>query len=111
MKNKIIRRVLIGAAIPLAVLLSASSCASATQDRSGGAGKAPDAFGEATKVTVFTNADSVPNLALMCIDPGDGSGPMAIMSTLSGGDSGKDKAATIVRMPDLDVSYCKGKPR
>jgi F420-0:gamma-glutamyl ligase len=93
------------------IALVVTGCSSATQDRTGGAGKSPDRFGEATKVTVFTNADSVPNVTLFCIDPGDGSGPMAIMSTLSGGDSGKDKAATIVRMPDLDVSYCGGKPR
>lgn len=111
MKRKIIRYGLIAAAIPVAVLLSASSCATATQDRSGGSGQDPDAFSEVTKVMVFTNANSVPNIALFCINPGDGSGPMAIMSTLSGGDSGKDKAAAITRMPDLDVSYCKGKAR
>jgi hypothetical protein len=57
---------------------------------------------------VFKNADNIPNFALSCINRAD---PIAILSTLSGGDSGKDKAAQIIRMPELDASYCGGKPK
>lgn len=100
------------AAIPLAVLLSASSCgAPATQDRTSGGGKNPDLTADTTHVTVYLNADNVPNIALFCIDPGDGHGPMAIMSTLSGTDTGGNKASAITRMPDLNSTYCGGKPR
>lgn len=87
------------------ILLSASSCAQATQDRTGGAGNQPDQFGEAKNVRVYTNADSVPNVALFCLDG------WGFASTLSGGDSGKDKAATLLRLPDLDVSYCHNQPK
>jgi hypothetical protein len=82
-----------------------TGCAQATQDRTGGAGKNPDQFGEATKVRVYTNADSVPNVAVFCLDT------WAFAATLSGGDSGKDKAASLLRLPDLDAEYCGGKTR
>jgi len=92
-------------ALPAVILLSASSCSQATQDRTGGAGKNPDQFGEAHNVRVYTNADSVPNVAIFCLDT------WAWASTLSGGDSGTDKAATLVRLPEMDAEYCGGKAR
>jgi len=91
-----------------AVLLVGCS-AQAVQDRGSGGGKNPDATKDATHVTVFLNADAVPNVALFCIDPGDG--PIAILSTLSGGDNGVSKASSFTRMSELDVSYCGGNAR
>lgn len=92
-------------AVPLTILLSVSACSQATQDRTGGGGKNPDQFGEATKVRVYTNADSVPNVALFCLDT------WAFASTLSGGDSGKDKSSALLRLPEMDADYCGGKAR
>lgn len=87
------------------LLLTAASCSTAVQDRTGGSGNNPDQFGEATKVRVYTNADSVPNVALFCLDD------WAFASTLSGGDSGSDKAASLLRLAEMDAEYCGGKPR
>lgn len=94
----------LAAAIIVAGLVLAG-CSSATQDRTGGGGKNPDQFGEARNVRVYTNADSVPNVALFCLDT------WAFASTLSGGDSGKDKSASLLRLPDMDAEYCGGKTR
>lgn len=103
----------IPAALGLAAVAILAGCSGpqATQDRGSGGGKNPDSTQDATNVKVFLNANKVPNIAIFCVNPGDGHGPMAIMSTLSGGDTGATKASSIMRMPDLDVSYCKGSAR
>lgn len=86
-----------------AVLLT--GCATATQDRPDSAGgKEPDSTAAATQVTVYLNADNVPNVAFFC------TGAIRWASTLSGGDSGKDKASTLVRIPEQDA-LCAGKPQ
>jgi hypothetical protein len=85
--------------IGIAIVLLLSSCgASAVKDRPDSAGgKNPDVTAAATKVTVYLNADSVPNVALFCI------GDMRFASTLSGGDSGKDKSSALLRLPEQDA--------
>ena len=98
------------ATVAVGALLLAG-CSTATNDRSSGGGKNPDSTEDATKVKVFFNANDVPNIALFCIKPNDEIGPIAILSTLSGGDSGKSKASAFVHLTELDVSYCGGKPK
>ena len=84
--------------IGIALVLLLSACGSAVQDRPDEAGGTePDVLAAATKVTVYLNADSVPNVALFCI------GEMRFASTLSGGDSGKDKSAALLRLPEQDA--------
>jgi hypothetical protein len=97
------KRRLIGLAA-IAVLLA--GCSEATQDRTSGGGKSPDKTQDTWNVTVFKNADDTPNVVLFCINR---EAPLAILSTLSGGDSGKDKASQIVPMPGLNVVYCGAK--
>lgn len=99
------RRLVIGLG---AVVVLLAGCSSATNDRTSGAGKNPDSSEDVWNVKIFNNADSVPNIALFCINK---AAPMAIMSTLSGGDSGKDKAAQLVPLPALDIPYCGAKPK
>lgn len=89
-------------------MLLLAGCSAATKDRSNGN---PDATSDTAKVKVFLNADKVPNVALFCITPNDAIGPIAMLSTLSGTDSGESKASAIVRIPELDVPYCGGKPK
>ena len=96
-------KTIIRTAIAGAALIALAGCSQATQDRPADAGgKDPDALRAATQVTVYLNADNVPNVALFCIDK------MRFASTLSGGDSGKDKASSLLRLPDQDV-VCGGK--
>lgn len=87
------------------VLLAAGAllagCADANQDRSGGGGKDPDEFAEATHVRVYTNADRVPNIAVFCI------GDLAFATGLN-----QDRAtATILRLPEWDAQHCGGAAR
>ena len=78
-----------------------AGCADANQDRSGGGGKDPDQFSEATKVRIYTNADRVPNIAVFCIDD------LAFATGLN-----QDRAAaTILRLPEWDAKYCGGQAR
>lgn len=88
----------------LAVVLAAgilllAGCSQATEDRVGGNGSSPDETVDATRVVVFRNADSVPNLAMFCADG------LRFASTLSGGDDGANKASTVIRLPERD-SVC-----
>lgn len=77
-------------------LLLLAGCSQAAQDRTGGAGKNPDQFGEATKVRVYTNADRVPNTAVWCIEN------LAFAGSLNT-DRGQ---GVMFRLPEWDVSYC-----
>jgi PBP1b-binding outer membrane lipoprotein LpoB len=95
----------------VAAVILLAGCSSATEDRTSGKGKSPDASEDASRVKVFYNADKVPNIAIFCITPSVEIGPIAIMSTLSGSDGGTTKASAITRMPELDVPYCGGKPK
>jgi hypothetical protein len=92
--------------IGIALVLLLSACgSSATSDRPDSAGgKNPDTTAAATRVTVYLNADDVPNVALFCI------GEMRFASTLSGGDSGKDKSSALLRLPEQD-GVCGAAPR
>lgn len=78
-----------------------SGCAAAKQDRQGEAGTSPDQFSEATKVRVYTNADTVPNIAIFCVDG------LAFWSGLNGDRA----AASIGRLSEWDASYCGSKAR
>lgn len=98
------RKTLAAAILGSALILS--GCSQATADRTSGAGKSVDSAEDTWNVKVFNNADNVPNTALFCINRAD---PIAILSTLSGGDGGKDKAAQVVKMPELNASYCGGR--
>lgn len=98
------RRRLIAVIAALVVLAGCS--AQATDDRGSGKGKDADITTDAWNVTVFKNANAVPNMALFCINRAD---PIAILSTLSGGDTGVNKTATFVPMPKLDAPYCGGR--
>lgn len=82
-------------AIVTAVALTAllTGCSQTTDDRSSGSGNQADQYEDATEVTVYRNADSVPNVAFFCL------GEYGWASTLSGGDTGANRAATIVRFP------------
>jgi hypothetical protein len=92
-------------AVAAALALTLAGCSAAVQDRTGGSGKNPDQIGQARNVRVYANADDVPNVALFCLDT------WAFASTLSGGDSGKDKASALLRLPDMDAEYCGGAAR
>lgn len=100
MKN-LIRITLAGAA-----LVALTACSAATQDRPDSAGgKDPDNTLPASHVTVYLNADNVPNVAIFC------TGQLAWASTLSGDDSGKDKASALVRLSELDAVICAAKAK
>lgn len=79
------------------VLLSGCSV-QATQDRPDNlGGKNPDLVTGATAVTVFLNADAVPNVAVFCI------GPFRFLSTLNGEN---DRATVLTRFLEDDKN-CK----
>jgi len=80
--------------------LATDSCAPATDDRQAPNGTRADFYDDATNVTVYRNADDVPNVATFCL------GTYGWAATLSGGDSGADKTAVLVRFPELDAK-CK----
>ena len=87
-------RTLLAAAVLLIPL--AADCGTATDDRTGPNGTQPDGYSDATHVVVYRNADNVPNVATFCL------GTTGWASTLSGGDQGSDKAATLVRFESYD---------
>jgi len=93
MKKKLTTTILAVAALGLAL----TGCSETVGDREGGAGKGADSYEDATNVVVYKNADNVPNVAHFCL------GDYGWASTLSGGDSGKDKASALVRFPEYDV--------
>lgn len=94
------RRALIIGFLGLVTLLpleTTSSCDTApTTDRQAPNGTRADAFGDAQHVTVYRNADDVPNVATFCLDD------YGWASTLSGTDAAENKPATLVRFPELD---------
>lgn len=83
--------------VTLLPLETTSSCESApTGDRQAPNGTRADFFKDAQKVTVYRNADDVPNVATFCLDS------YGWAATLSGTDAAENKAATLVRFPELD---------
>lgn len=95
------KRGLILGAAALGFTMLLTGCSQTVGDREGGAGKQADSYEDATHVTVYKNADNVPNVAFFCLDG------FGWASTLSGGDSGKDKAAALIRFPEYDAT-CTG---
>lgn len=85
----------------LALGMALTGCSQTVGDRDGGAGKQADSYENATNVVVYKNADNVPNVAHFCL------GDYGWASTLSGGDSGGDKASSLVRFQEYDV-VCTG---
>lgn len=74
-------------------------CAPTSADRLPEAGgPTPDAFADATDVTVWRNVDNVPNVAMFCADG------LRWAATLS--DDGA-KSPVLVRVPERDAS-CAG---
>ena len=98
------RKLLVSLVAVLALVVGCSE--PATNDRTSGKGKDADITTDAWNVTLYRNADNIPNIALFCIHRED---PIAVMSTLSGGDTGINKTANIVPLPKLDASYCGGR--
>jgi len=94
------RRALVIGLLGLATLLpleTTSSCdTSATGDRQAPNGTRADSFGDAQHVTVYRNADDVPNVATFCLDD------YGWAATLSGTDAAENKASTLVRFPEMD---------
>jgi len=69
-----------------------------TEDRQGPAGTQPDNYQDAQHVTVYRNADTVPNVATFCL------GAYGWASTLKNDSSSGSGAAapSLVRFPELD---------
>lgn len=82
-----------GLAVAAFVLLSAESCDPPADDRQTGNGKAADSYADTTNVTVWRNADQIPNVALFCADG------MRFASTLS---SDGVKQPQLLRIPEQD---------
>lgn len=76
----------------------AAQCSTPVEDRSGPNGAQPDGYQDATHVTVYRNADQVPNIATFCI------GAYGFASTLKDTSSGGSGSAapSLVRFPELD---------
>jgi hypothetical protein len=83
------------------VIILVAACAGATDDRTGGSGTQPDVFADATHVTVYRNADQVPNVATFCL------GHYGWAATLTTGDQGGNKPSTLVRFSEIDKT-CVG---
>ncbi len=83
-------------ALPLALGLALTGCASANQDRSSGAGNQPDTYSDTSHVELFRNADNIPNVAYFCADE------IGWASTLSNDGT---SAPQLVRLPEYD-SVC-----
>lgn len=86
-------------ALAAVTLVTLTGCSAASQDRS--TGKDPDVIKDATQVTVYLNADDVPNLAFWC------TGALRWVGNLN---TGNDRASFIQRFPEEDV-LCGGKPQ
>jgi hypothetical protein len=93
-------RMLVVAVVTLLMPL-AGECSTPTADRQGPAGTQPDGYQDAQHVTVYRNADTVPNVATFCL------GRYGWASTLkasgsSSSDSSGGAAPSLVRFPELD---------
>ena len=90
-------------AVVVAVLspLAIDGCGSTTADRSTGSGTQADAYHDATHVTVYNNADQVPNVATFCLGPYGWAATLKASGSSSSGSSG-GAAPALVRFPELD---------
>ena len=71
-------------------------------DRSGPNGAKADTYADAQHVTVYRNADLVPNVATFCV------GAYGFISTIKAGTSSGDVTApSMLRFPELD-KVCAG---
>lgn len=96
------RRKLAVAGVLFALATVLTGCNQVTGDREAGGGKGADRYEDATNVVVYRNADNVPNVAYFCL------GEQGWASTLSGTDTGSDKAATLVRFDEYDPTCLDG---
>lgn len=92
---------IIGAA--LALLAACGSMAPPpTTDRQGANGNRADAFQDAQHVTIWRNADTVPNVATFCL------GAYGWATTLkTGSTNGGDTSPSLQRFPEMDRT-CAG---
>jgi hypothetical protein len=79
------------------VLMGGASC-DVAEDRQSAAGTQPDAYADTTDVTLWRNADGIPNIAIFC------AGGMRFAATLSQ-DGAKQPA--LVRLPEQDRQCAK----
>lgn len=84
--------VAVGAILAVVVLGGASGCDSVTDDRT--TGKQPDSMSDTTNVTVYRNADGVPNVAVFCADG------LAFAATLS---TDGTRSPQLLRLPERDT--------
>lgn len=90
------------ASVALLVPLAGECSAPPTEDRQAPNGTRADSYGDATHVTVYRNADQVPNIATFCL------GPYGWATTLKTGSSnGGDTSPALVRFTELDRT-CAG---
>jgi len=88
-------------AVPLALGLALTGCATANQDRSSGSGTQPDKYSDTSNVELFRNADNIPNVAYFC------AGDFGWASTLSNDGT---SAPQLVRFTEYD-SICATEAR
>lgn len=89
---------IITAGFAVAAAFTLAACGSAGGDRTSGSGKGADAHQDVSKVTIWHNADEVPNVATFCV------GKYRFASTLTGG---KAESSMLVRLPEEDA-ICSG---
>ncbi len=82
--------------LPVLATLALGGCSVADDDRESGNGKDPDVIHDTSHVTLYRNANNIPNVAYFC------AGELGWASTLSGTDQ-VYKAAFIVRLPEYDA--------
>lgn len=93
--------VLLGVSVLLPLETTSDCSGDATGDRQAPNGTRADSFKDAQHVTVYRNADNVPNVATFCLDQ------YGWAATLSGTDAAENKPSTLVRFPELDKT-CVG---
>lgn len=81
------------AGLAIAGVMLLGGCGGTEQDRQTPAGTQPDAYADTTDVTLWRNADNVPNIAIFC------AGDLRFAATLS---SDGTKQPSLVRVPEQD---------
>jgi hypothetical protein len=86
-----------GLAVAGVVLLGGGSC-DVAEDRKSAAGPKPDAYADTTDVTLWRNADGIPNVAIFCADG------LRFAATLSQDGA---RQPSLVRVPEQDRRCAK----
>jgi hypothetical protein len=94
-------RLVLLTASALLIPLAGSCSPSVTEDRQGPAGTQPDGFQDAQHVTVYRNADTVPNVATFCLGRFGWASTLKASGSSDSGSSG-GAAPSLVRFPELD---------